>query len=138
MAGRPVPVIDGYATVNAGLRAAASGLPAGCAVTTTRDDPKLISFRWVCRSVIATATFSLTTGQRLSLSDLLTGGYAQYLEGVAATQLQAEGKSTGGVGDLAVWSLTSEDLDVTFPGGTVAFPIASLGPYINPSGPLAS
>lgn len=131
VAGKPVPQLPaGFATINAGLQSTAAQLGNGCRVNTTRDDPKLVSFRWVCGSKVTTTSFSVAEDRPLALSDLLQGGYATYLSATAANQLQVEGKSTAGTTDLAHWALTPEALEVTFPGGTVAFPLTSLTHYL--------
>jgi hypothetical protein len=135
--GTPVPQLPAnYATLDSGLLATAAGLHGTCRVTTTRDNAGLASFRWVCGPTIATATFRLSDGRRLALSDLLGRDYPTYLSTTAVTQLQAEGKPTIGSTDLSRWDLTPAALEITFPGGTVAFPLSSLSAYVK--GPLGS
>ncbi|WP_262323623.1 hypothetical protein [Acidiferrimicrobium sp. IK] len=143
---------QGAPAVNAAVRALASGLGAGgrsCNLTTTRSDAALVSFRWLCsdRSV-ATATFSLPSGKRLALSDLLRGGYLQYMASTAQAQLTAGGTDAASASRLAAptaaafsrWGLSRSALQVSFPlpSGpvTVAYPVATLAPYLVPGGPL--
>ena len=131
LAGKPVPQLPAsYTSIDAAIRLASASLGNGCRVNTTRDDPKLVSFRWVCGSKVSTTSFSLVDGRQLTLSDLLQGGYASYLSSTALTQFQAQGKATAVTTDLSRWALTPESLEVTFPAGTIAFPLASLTQYL--------
>jgi hypothetical protein len=146
--------------VNAGLQAVAASLAdrhLACTVSAVRLDVALASFRWICvplrsgRSAadqqIATATYDLVGGRRLTLGDRFTGGYLAALAATARTQLEAGGASSAtATADVpatatgfAAWALDPDDLDVTFRVGgkptTVQFPLESLTAYL-PSGGL--
>jgi hypothetical protein len=130
-----VPQLAGELAVNAALRRLS---PSGCRVATVRDDRVLVSFRWVCRSGrVVTATFSIPAGRRLVLGDLFLGGYRSYLSTTAAAQLQADGAGDPVTTDLSGWALTADALQVTFPAGTVSFPLVSLSSFVRRPGPLA-
>jgi len=127
--------VAGHVAINTELRRLA---PAGCPVATVRDDPSLVSFRWVCASgTVSTATFSVPDGQLLTLADLFVGGYQAYLSSVAVAQLEANGSTDPVATDFSAWALTPVALEVTFPAGTVSFPLSSLTPYFRHPGPLA-
>jgi hypothetical protein len=68
---------------------------------------------------------------------LFTGGYASYLSSTASMQLQAEGATDLATTDLSAWTLAPGALEVTFPGGTVSYPLSSLSHYIRHPGPLS-
>lgn len=129
-----VPQLAGQPGINAQLQQVA---PSGCRVTTVRDDRVLASFRWVCGARVATVTFSLSDGRRLGLGDLLTGGYQAYLSSTAMAQLEADGATNPAATDLTAWAVTPEALQVSFPTGTVSFPLTTLQPYFRHPGPLA-
>ena len=135
--GIPVPQLAGQGVANGSLRTIGLGLRGTCAVATTRDDPKLASFRWTCGTHVTGATFSLADGGQLSLGDMLRGSYAKYLSSTAAAQLEANGAVNPSTSNLSAWDLTPYALEVVFPAGTVAFPISSLAPYFKHPGPLA-
>lgn len=129
-----VPQVAGQAAINTELRQLA---PSGCSVSTLRDDATLASFRWVCGTrTVSTATFSLSDGLRLTLADLFVGGYLAYLSATADAQLQADGVTNPVATDFSAWALTPDSLEVTFPAGTVSFPLVSLTPYLRHPGPL--
>jgi hypothetical protein len=85
---------------------------------------------------VSTATFSLSDGLRLTLADLFVGGYLAYLSATADAQLQADGVTNPVATDFSAWALTPDSLEVTFPAGTVSFPLVSLTPYLRHPGPL--
>jgi hypothetical protein len=85
---------------------------------------------------VSTATFALDGGGLLTLANLFFGPYQQYLSSTAVTQLQASDAANPVTTDLSVWALTPDALEVTFPAGTVSFPLSSLAPYIRHPGPL--
>lgn len=130
-----VPQLGGEVAINTALRRVA---PGGCPVATVRDDRVLVSFRWVCGSGrVVTATFSIPAGRQLALGDLFVGGYRSYLSTTAAAQLQADGAGDPVTTDLSGWALTADALQVTFPAGTVSFPLVSLSSFVRRPGPLA-
>jgi hypothetical protein len=138
--GEPVPQLAGQAVMNTATKAIGAGLRGSCQLTVTRDDLKLASFRWVCGTAPAGytgATFEVGTGRRVGLGDLFTGGYEAYLQSTAAAQLQAQGATNLDTSNLSLWDLTADTLEISFPGGAVGFPIASLAAYVKPGGPLA-
>jgi hypothetical protein len=147
--------------VDAGLHAVAAGLAGrnlACTVSAVRLDAALASFRWICVPLhgghtsadqqIATATYDLAGGRRLTLDDLFTGGYLAALAATARTQLEAGGVSSAAAtadvpataAGFAAWALDPDDLDVTFRVGgkptTVQFPLESLTAYLPPGGLL--
>ena len=138
VAGLPVPQLAGESAVNAQLSAIGSKLSGTCTVSAKRDDKRIASFLWSCGGQLTPATFDLANGRKLSLGDLLQGGYGAYLGSTAAAQIRANGGANPVTSDLSVWYLTPESLVVVFPAGTVSFPITSLSGYIRSGGPLGS
>lgn len=138
--------------ITAGAGAVAAGLTGSgraCAVAATRADAVAVSFHWSCAGGSgATATFRSSDGRRLTLADVLAGGWPAYLSSTAAAQLVAGGASPAAAAkataatpaSFALWDLAPAALQVTFslPGGpaTVSFPAASLGAYLAPGSPL--
>jgi hypothetical protein len=130
-----VPQVAGELGINTTLRRLS---PGGCRVATVRDDRVLVSFRWVCGSGrVVTATFSIPAGRQLALGDLFVGGYRSYLSTTAAAQLRADGAGNPVTTDLSGWALTADALQVTFPAGTVSFPLVSLSSFLRRPGPLS-
>jgi hypothetical protein len=129
--GTGVPVLAGEPAADAALRAAARGLPAGCDPTTELDTVRVASFVWRCPGGrVATATVALPAGPLLSLGDLLSGPWRSYLASVGAAQLRADGVAHPATGDLSEWFLAPGLLEVVFPSGVVAYPLATLGPFV--------
>ena len=142
----------GAAAINPALGAVAAGLGSGhgsCRVATTRADAEVVSFRWTCADrTVATATFSVPTGRRLTLDGVLRGAYLPYLASTAQAQLVAGGASAGEAAAVAApsaaafsrWGLAPGALTVTFPlrsgPATVAYPVGTLAPYAAPGAPL--
>jgi hypothetical protein len=132
-----VPQLTGHPTANTTLQQTAAGLTPGCQPITEDDTPKLASFVWKCGTkALAAVTVGFDPDRKLALGDLLTGDYQSYLSSVAATQFRAEGVSNAATSDLSTWFVGPEALDVVFPNGIVSYPLASLGLYIDKSGPL--
>ena len=128
-----VPEVAGHPAAAAAF--ARVGAP--CAPTVERSDPQVVSVFWHCASHrVAAATFGLAENRLLTLDDLLTGGYRQYLSSVASDQFAAQGVSGASTGDLSVWFLTPATLDVVFPSGVITFPVSSLAAYRNPASPI--
>jgi hypothetical protein len=135
--GIPVPQLAGHPLANATLRAVGSRLTGTCKLTTERDDPRLASFTWVCGGHFTEAVFDLRDDRRVSLGDLFSDGYAAYLSSTASAQLQADGATNPRTNDLAEWTITPYALEITFPDGTVTFPISSLSRFVPPASALA-
>ena len=128
-----VPQIAGHPAAAVAFGRAA----APCAPTVERNDQKVVSVFWHCASHrVAAATFGLAANRLLTLGDLLTGSYQQYLSSVASDQFAAQGMPGARTSDLSTWFLTPVTLDVVFPAGVITFPLASLSPYRNPGAPL--
>ena len=123
------PRVTGHPAATATLDRVAAGLPPGCGTRVERSDEHLVSVVWRCGHGLAAATVTLA-GQQLTLSDILTGGYAGYLSSVASAQFSAAGDPGAATGNLGTWYLTPAALAVAFPTGVVSYPFASLAPYL--------
>ncbi|MHB1534894.1 MAG: hypothetical protein ACYC1D_09870 [Acidimicrobiales bacterium] len=160
----PAPQIVGAsAAVNAALRqgvqarvdAWVAAQPAGstaslrCQATKLRADARLLSYRWTCGGgALLTATFSVSNGRLLGLSDLFEGRYLAALSAAAITQLEAGGtpaalaRKVAGptLSAFSFWALDPGALVVAFPlpSGpvSISFPLTSLSAYVVPGGPL--
>lgn len=136
----PVVTVSGAVPEVAGHPDAASAfsrVAIGCTPTVQRDDPSVVSVFWDCPSHrVAAATYSLASGHMLSLGDVLTGAYQQYLSYVAAAQFSAAGRPAAATTDLSTWYVTPDALVVVFPAGLVSYPLASLSQFLRSPSPL--
>ena len=129
--GKGVPVLAGEPAPDAALRRLARSLPAGCTPNTEDDTSRLASFLWRCPGgQVATATVTLPAGRLLTLSDLFSGQWRSYLASVGAAQLRAQGVVDPATGDLSEWFVAPGLLEVVFPSGVVAYPLATLGRFV--------